>query len=300
MADSYITREYLQKQFQNYSSTVKDTFAKKVDVIPEKIEYENAVDATVTNVKGALDKLMVKTDSELESPLTPNVQMGTLKSSYPKGTPLEEIIRDMLTEELPPVVTMSISPSGTLYDLATDSISSLTINATVTKKTYDVASIKYYVNDTLVKENTNCANGGSYPYIYNKPINSTTVIKVEIEDVKGKKNTATKTINFVGRSYYGYIEPEVEITESVIKTLQNNTLQNTKVLTYSGITCAYHKVVYCYDKAFGELSTIVDPINNFSYNNSFEKKTITVDGIEKWCYILIQPTGADDVTIRFS
>ena len=177
MADSYITREYLQKQFQNYSSTVKDTFAKKVDVVPEKIEYENAVDATVTNVKGALDKLMTKTDSELEAPLTPNVQMGTLKSSYPKGTPLEEIIRDMLTEKIAPKVTLSISPSKTLYDIVTESISSLTINATVTKQTYDVAKITYYINDTVVKENTsNVTNGGSFPYIYNTEINDTVII----------------------------------------------------------------------------------------------------------------------------
>lgn len=281
-------------------TNVKQALDKAMDINVDTLEYENNVDATIDNVRGALDKLMVKTDSELEAPLTPNVQMGTLKSSYPKGTPLEEIIRDMLTEEIPPVVSITLSPSGTLYDVVNDSISSLTINATVTKKTYDIASIKYYVNDTLVKENTNCANGGSYPYIYNTTINSTTVIKVVVEDVEGLKNTVTKTITFVGRSYYGYIEPDVEITESVIKTLQNNVLQNTKTLTYSGITCAYHKVVYCYDKAFGELSTIVDPINNFSYTNSFEKKTITVDGIEKLCYTLIEPTGAENVTIKFS
>ena len=300
MADSYITREYLQKQFQNYSSTVKNTFAKKIDVVPEKIEYENAVDTTVTNVKGALDKLMVKTDGELEAPLTPNVQMGTLKSSYPKGTPLEEIIRDMLTEKIAPKVTLSISPSKTLYDIVTEKISSLTINATVTKQTYDVAKIEYFINDVKVKENTSCASGGLFPYIHNTEIKETVVIKVVVTDTEGLSSTVTKKIEFVGRSYYGYIEPEVEITESVIKTLQNNVLQNTKALTYSGITCAYHKVVYCYDKAFGELSTIVDPINNFSYNNSFEKKTITVDGIEKLCYTLIEPTGADDVTIKFS
>jgi len=328
MADSYVSKDYLQTQFQNYSNVVKNTFAKNVDIIPEKIEYEtsvdptitnakealdkamdinvdtlgyeNDVDATIDNVRGALDKLMTKTDSELEAPLTPNVVMGTLKSSYPKGTPLEEIIRDMLTEKIAPKVVINLSPSTTLYDAVTGSISSLTINATVTKQTYDVAKIEYYINDTLVKSNTNCANGGSYPYIHNTAIDETVVIKVVATDKEGMSNTATKTINFVGRSYYGYIEPDVEITESVIKTLQHNTLQNTKTLTYSGITCAYHKVVYCYDKAFGELSTIVDPINNFSYNNSFEKKTITVDGIEKLCYVLIQATGADDVTIKFS
>lgn len=299
MADSYITREYLQKQFQNYSSTVKDTFAKKVDVVPEKIEYENAVDATVTNVKGALDKLMVKTDSELESPLTPNVQMGTLKSSYPKGTPLEEIIRDMLTEELPPVVTMSISPSGTLYDVVNDSISSLTINATVTKKTYDVASIKYYVNDVLVKENANCANGGSYPYIYNTTINKTSVIKVIITDIKGKTATATKTITFVGQSYYGIVEPTTgTVSEAIIKTL-DKTLKNTNDFVYSNISCEYNKIVYCYPSELGKLSTIADEKNSFNYMESFECQNVTVDGIPYYAYVLIEPTGVDSAEITF-
>ena len=279
---------------------VKNALDKAMNINVSTLEYENAVDATINSVKGALDKLMTKTDSELESPLTPNVQMGTLKSSYPKGTPLEEIIRDMLTEKIAPKVTLSISPSKTLYDVVTEKISSLTINATVTKQTYDVAKIEYFINDVKVKENTSCASGGLFPYIHNTEINDTVVIKVVVTDTEGLKTTVTKKIEFVGRSYYGYIEPGVEITESVIKTLQNNVLQNTKALTYSGITCAYHKVVYCYDKAFGELSTIVDPINNFSYNNSFEKKTITVDSIEKLCYTLIEPTGADDVTIKFS
>ena len=299
MAESYITRDYLQNQFSRYSSTVKDTFAKKVDVVPEKIEYENAVDATVTNVKGALDKLMVKTDSELEAPLTPNVVMGTLKSSYPKGTPLEEIIRDMLTEELPPVVTMSISPSGTLYDVVNDSISSLTINATVTKKTYDVASIKYYVNDVLVKENTNCANGGSYPYIYNTTINKTSVIKVIITDIKGKTATATKTINFVGQSYYGIVEPTIgTVSEAIIKTL-NKTLKNTNDFVYSDISCEYNKIVYAYPSEFGKLATISDVKNNFNYFESFECQNVTVNNIPYYCYLLLEATGVDSAEITF-
>ena len=72
-------------------TNVKQALDKAMDINVDTLEYENNVDATIDNVRGALDKLMTKTDSELEAPLTPNVQMGTLKSSYPKGTPLEEI-----------------------------------------------------------------------------------------------------------------------------------------------------------------------------------------------------------------
>lgn len=280
-------------------TNVKGALDKAMDINVDTLEYENNVDATIDNVRGALDKLMTKTDSELEAPLTPNVQMGTLKSSYPKGTPLEEIIRDMLTEELPPVVTMSISPSGTLYDVVNDSISSLTINTTVTKKTYDVASIKYYVNDTLVKENTNCANGGSYPYIYNTTIDETSVIKVVVTDIKGKTAAATKTITFIGNSYYGIVEPTTStVSEATIKTLNKN-LKNTNDFVYSNISCEYNKIVYCYPSELGKLSTIADEKNSFNYMESFECQNVTVDGIPYYAYVLIEPTGVDSAEITF-
>ena len=57
MAESYITKSYLQTQFQNYSEVIKDNFAKKEDVVVEKIEYTTTEDASVTNVKEALDTI---------------------------------------------------------------------------------------------------------------------------------------------------------------------------------------------------------------------------------------------------
>lgn len=296
-----VTKQYLGEQFKQYSSIVKDTFAKKVDVVPEKIEYENAVDATVTNVKGALDKLMVKTDSELESPLTPNVQMGTLKSSYPKGTPLEEIIRDMLTEKIPAKATVSLSPSKTLYDIVTESISSLTINATVTKQTYDIAKITYYINDVVVKENsTNVANGGSFPYIYNTEINDTVVIKVIVEDKEGLKTTVSKTIEFYPVIYYGIVDAETgEPTEAMIKTLSSK-LQNTKVFTYEGITTDWGKVCVAIPKKLGTISQILDPINALSYNSSFSSVTVNVDGYDYSVLTQIDPSAASGITLKFS
>lgn len=283
--------------------TIRDCGTVNVVADVTKIAYTNADEPTVTNVKTALDKLFDEGGGILETPITANVQIGQVTNgkTYPVGTPLETILREILTEQLPPSANMIISPSKTLYNIVTESIPSLTINCTVTKKSNDVSKIEYFINDTLVHTVTSgVANGGTFPYIYNTEIKSTTTVKVVVTDIKGLKTTQSKTLTFIGMSYYGYIEPDVEVSEAVIKTLQHNVLQNTKALTYSGITCTYHRIVYCYDKAFGELTNIVDPINNFSYNNSFEKRTITVDNVEKWCYILIQATGADDVTVKFS
>lgn len=280
---------------------VKNALDKAMNINVDTLEYENNVDATINNVKGALDKLMTKTDSELEAPLTPNVQMGTLKSSYPKGTPLEEIIRDMLTEKIAPKVTLSISPSKMLYDIVTESISSLTINATVTKQTYDVAKITYYINDTVVKENTsNVTNGGSFPYIYNTEINDTVIIKVIVEDKEGLKTTVTKTIEFYPVIYYGIVDAETgEPTEAMIKTLSSK-LQNTKVFTYEGITTDWGKVCVAIPKKLGTISQIIDPINALSYNSSFSSVTVKVNGYDYSVMTQIDPSAASGITLKFS
>lgn len=298
---AYVTQEYLERQFKNYSNTVKNTFTKKTDMAAENLSYTNTDEAGIDNVKKALDLLFEEGGGVLEEEINPNVSMGSVKANYPVGTPLEVIIRDMLQEKIAPTVSVSINPNKTLYDIVSESIPSLTINATIVKKTNPIEKVEFYVNGALKHTVTSgVANGGNVPYIYNTEIKETTTIKVVVTDSEGLSATQSKTITFVGRSYYGYIEPNVEVSEAMIKTLQHNVLQNTKVLTYSGITCTYHRIVYCYDKAFGELTNIVDPISGFSYNTSFEKKTIIVDGIEKLCYILIEPAGSDDSTVKFS
>lgn len=298
---AYVTQEYLERQFKNYSNAVKNTFTKKTDMTAEKLSYTNADEAGIDNVKKALDLLFEEGGGVLEEEINPNVSMGSVKANYPVGTPLEVIIRDMLQEKIAPTVSVSINPNKTLYDIVSESVPSLTINATIVKKTNPIEKVEFYVNGALKYTVTSgVANGGTFPYIYNTEIKKTTTIKVVVTDSEGLSATQSKTITFVGRSYYGYIEPNVEVSEAVIKTLQHNVLQNTKALTYSGITCTYHRIVYCYDKAFGELTNIIDPISGFSYNNSFEKKTITVDNVEKWCYILIEPAGSDDSTVKFS
>lgn len=279
---------------------VKNALDKAMNIGVNNLEYTNTKDTSITNVKGALDKLMVKADGELEAPLTPNVQMGTLKSSYPKGTPLEEIIRDMLTEKIAPKVTLSISPSKTLYDIVTEKISSLTINATVTKQTYDVAKIEYFINDVKVKENTSCASGGLFPYIHNTEINDTVVIKVVVTDTEGLKTTVTKKIEFYPVIYYGIVDAETgEPTEAMIKTLSSK-LQNTKVFTYEGITTDWGKVCVAIPKSLGTISTILDPINNLSYNSSFSSVTVKVNGYDYSVLTQIDPSAASGITLKFS
>lgn len=268
----------------------------------ENISYENPDDTTVNNIKTALDKLFSEGGGILEEPITSNISIGTIKPNqvFPKGTPLEEIVRQMLTEKVAPTVTMTLNPSTVLYDEVNDSISSLTINAVVTKKTNGISKVVFYVNDVIVHTTTTgVANGGTVPYIHNSTINDDTTIKVVVVDTESLTATATKSIEFIANSYYGLIDANIgEPTESLVKTLTKK-LKNVKKLVYEGITTDWSKVCYAYPAELGKLTSIIDKVNNFNYTSSFQLTTIDVDGINYYVYTLIDPTGADNVTLTF-
>lgn len=300
MADSFVSKEYLQRQFQNYSTVVKNNFEKKGAVTAETLNYSNADEPTVNTVKKALDLLFEEGGGVLEAEIKPNVTMGSVKSEYPVGTSIEEIIRDMLTEKIPPSVTINLNPATTLYDETKDSISSLSINAIVTKKTNDIKKIEYFVNNSLVKTNeTGVAAGGIFPYIYNTTIDDDVTIKVVVTDSEGMTATASKKITFIGQSYYGLVSAETgEPTEAIVKAL-NKKLKDTKKYVYSGITTDWAKICYAYPAELGKLTSIMDKANNFNYTTSFQLNTKNIDGISYYVYTLIDPTGADNVELTF-
>lgn len=302
MSESFVSKEYLQRQFQNYSNVIKNNFEKKGAVTAEKLAYSNAEEPTVSTVKSALDLLFDEGGGVLEEPITANVTIGQVASgtTYPIGTPIEVIIRDMLTEKIAPTVSIILNPATTLYDEVTGSISSLTINATVGKKTNDIEKIEYFINNTKVKTtDTNVANGGTFPYIYNTTIDDDVTIKVIVTDIEGMTATASKTITFIGQSYYGLVDAETgEPTEALVKTL-NKTLKNAKKYVYSGITTNWAKICYAYPAELGKLTSIMDKVNNFNYTSSFQLTTKSIDGISYYIYTLIDPTGADNVELTF-
>ena len=273
-----------------------------IEVEAVNVSYTNTEEPTVNNVKAALDLLFEEGGGILESPITANVQIGQVTNgkTYPVGTPLETILREILTEQLPPSVNMVISPSKTLYNIVTESIPSLTINCTVTKKSNDVSKIEYFINDTLVHTVTSgVANGGTFPYVYNTEIKETTTIKVVVTDSEGLSATSTKKIEFCGSSYHGIVPPETStVTEAMVKTL-TKTLKNTNDFVYSNINCEYNKIVYAFPAEFGKLTMISDVKNNFSYLESFECKNITIDNIPYYAYLLIEAVGVDGAEITF-
>ena len=270
MAESYVTKSYLTTQFQNYSEVLKDTFALKDEV-------SNGV---------------------LEESITATGDIGSITNgkTYDKGTKLEEILRDILITYQKAGLTVSLVPTKELYDVVEEALSSISVSAATTKGTNDITSIKFYIDGVEMKNvTTDVANGGTFKYdhTFATPTNTTFVVKVTVTDGK-QANTVTKTIVFIGKSYYGTVSEDVVTpTEADIKGLQSNTLKNSKKFIYSGIQVDYGKVLYAYPKSLGTLTKIVDA-DNRDYTNSYTVSEVTVDGIPYYAYLLTDAMGTDD------
>lgn len=242
----------------------------------------------------------------LTEELKATVDIGSVTSGkvYPQGTPLETVLRDILIKKENPVVNFSLTPPAILYDKVNDTVSSLVITATVTKKTNNIASVKFYVDNVLVKTiTTGVTSGGTFTYTHNfdTPTNTDFNVKVIAEDIEELTGTKSQNIKFVGKSYYGYVESTVgEPTATQIKALQNSILKDSKGFVYSGITFDYNKVVYAYPSSFGALTSIKDVENNINYTSSFTKTTVTVDGISYYCYTQNDASQAVGINITFA
>ena len=242
---------------------------------------------------------------------TSAVNLGGIKNNQVfDKTPLPDVIDMLLHPYEKPTMTLGINPVKTIYDTVSETLSSITINANVTKKSENIKEVRFYVDNVLVKTDTTHPTGGlvSYTHTFSPATNKTFNVKIECEDIKGtsSKISANTNVYFVGQSYYGVIEDDgsdFTITETLIKGLSETSLKIKKALTYENINATFGRIVYAYPKNLptgGELTSIKDQGTGWSVFDSYAKQEVTVDGIVYLCYYLIDPAGFDGVTMIFA
>lgn len=242
---------------------------------------------------------------------TSAVNLGGIKNNQVfDKTPLPDVIDMLLHPYEKPTMTLGINPVKTIYDTVSETLSSITINANVTKKSENIKEVRFYVDNVLVKTDTTHPTGGlvSYTHTFSPATNKTFNVKIECEDIKGtsSKISANTNVYFVGQSYYGVIEDDgsdFTITETLIKGLSETSLKIKKALTYKNINATFGRIVYAYPKNLptgGELTSIKDQGTGWSVFDSYAKQEVTVDGIIYICYYLIDPAGFDGVTMIFA
>ena len=274
-----------------------------------KLDIET-VDGTFTtpNLKGADGQGGTGGDTYTG---TSAVDLGGIKNNQVfNKTPLADVIDMLLHPYEKPTMTLGINPVKTIYDTVSETLSSITINANVTKKSENIKEVRFYVDNVLVKTDTTHPTGGlvSYTHTFSPATHKTFNVKIECEDIKGtsSKISANTNVYFVGQSYYGVIEDDgsdFTITETLIKGLSETSLKIKKALTYENINATFGRIVYAYPKNLptgGELTSIKDQGTGWSVFDSYAKQEVTVDGIVYLCYYLIDPAGFDGVTMIFA
>ncbi|MCR4803682.1 MAG: hypothetical protein K5895_11900 [Lachnospiraceae bacterium] len=211
-----------------------------------------------------------------------------------------------------PSLTLNYQPQKNLYDAVTESLNSITIGTNVTKNTNEIASVKFYVDNTVVHELTGASikDGGQFSYTHNfsSPKKTTFSVKTSVTDklVDGNGNqtstTSASQIVFIGKSYYGVVEDDgtaFSVTESLVKEL-DNILKNVKGYTYNDINATYGRIIYAYPKSLGALSKITDVKTGWDVTASYTSTEVNVDGIDYYVWYLTEPAGYDNVQMKFS
>lgn len=270
-----------------------------------EIDEDNHLIVTLTD-DSVIDAGSLGSGGVLSEDLIATTEIGSIKAGkkYEKGTPLEAILRDILIKVEAPLVSITFNPAQTIYDIIEDELAFIQVKATVTKKTYNVKSVRLYVDDVLIEnKETGVEAGGIVTFSYTPaaPIKKTSVFKVIVEDIEGNTKSTTSTISFVGKTYYGYVAKDITAPdEEQIKGLQNTALKTVKGFAYEGITFDFNKIVYAYPQSFGALTSIKDLLNNLNYTNSFTRTEIEVDGIPYYCYTQNNASKAAGINITFA
>ena len=224
---------------------------------------------------------------------------GIKKNQIFNNATLQEMFDMLLHPYEKPAMTLGINPTKTIYDKVTETLTSITINANVTKKTENIKEVRFYVDNVLVNTDTSHPNGGlvSYTHTFASPTNTTFNVKIECEDIKGatSKVSANTNVYFVGKSYYGCLPEGTTFDEASIKTL-NTVLKKELKYKYSGITTTgtnlYH-IVLCQPKEFGIITSVKDALN-FEYIQDYTVRDIIIDGIYYTLMYLTNPVSVTD------
>ena len=305
MANKYVDEKVLTTSLSNFATKVSKNFAFKKEAIKE-LSIEDAIptgstetdkvkclkivyaDDSLVNSKGQIVDHVIYLDMSslvgsasssgaITKDFTTNITVGGIDGGtlIAKDTSIEDVIKSILVKYFPADLYISLNPSKTLYKIG-EVVYSIDMIATVTKKSENIESIKYYIDGALVdtKDETTdpgIENGGTYTYTHGTPFSTDTTFKVDVYD---GKNITTKTIKieFVNPFYCG-------LASSTLQEI----VQKKDDYTYNNITCNNDSIVFKYPKSYGTLTSILDS-NNFENISAFTQSEEVINSVDYYVY----------------
>ena len=216
---------------------------------------------------------------------TTNIDCGGIaaNTSIDSDMTVVEFLKALTVAYLKPVIDSFIG-SAQVLNCKGDTISGVTLTATVTKKSEPIANVKFLRDGSVIQTDSSKPTGGTYSYAYGANITTDTTFKLEVDD---GKSTVFKLLEykFVDPIYYG-MTSIVSPTETDITSLTKLVAEKENVTL--SFTAVNQRATFAYPASYGDLVKITDQ-NTFDNTSGFTKSTATVNGVP---YIVYQSGAA--------
>ena len=218
------------------------------------------------------------------------VAIGGLPLGYTSdGISIVELIDNMLHPYKAPSISLSITPSNTLYELGA-TISSLTLKATITQGSNDITSLVFLKDGSPLPSTSN-------PTLTQSNIRNNVTYSAYVSDNINRINSNSINIKFINPIYIGSLS---EVNSTNIKAMTKKVV-NVGSQSY---TYTIHNKKMCIAFPNGwTLRNIIDP-NGFDITQSFTKETINIyclDGNSKpYTVYSSEFTSQSSFTVKFN
>ena len=162
------------------------------------------------------------------------------------------------------------------------------------------SEIKIYINDTLLDEiytisiNEDTNESCSIHFDTDKSITENTTIKVTSK-TNGRLVSVSDKFTFVNPVLYG--TSDTNVLDDCISNASEFITTKKKLQFTFNTDFGYSFIMY--DATWGNLSSIIDP-NGFNITSSYNKSEITIDEVNYYMYISIDPSGISNFKITFN
>ena len=305
-------------QGYNYTITTNDWITLDVDIITfgqftSLMSYVYSGGILVINKHKLLDKFEIEiaenTGSSGGQTINPSYNgisllTGEQFTSSGLQDTLDKIIR--ITYLAP---TISIAGSSNIVREKGDTVSSITLTATIAKKSNDVSEVRFYQGATLLDTQTSggaIASGGQSTYVYSTSFDDNISFSSQVDDALDGGNqtigtSASISYTFVYPYYVGadvtdLLDTEIILLEKVVQTAKTS---YTKVFTADAGDVFY----IAYPDTISPLTSILD-VNSFetisSWTHFYENLTCLDGSTQSYrVYEFDNPVAAGDYQYTF-
>lgn len=200
------------------------------------------------------------------------------------STDLDDTLRKILNfSYLPPLI--SLSGSSNVLREKGDTVSSVTLTASLTKRSDPLAEVRFYLNpSTLLDTQTSgggLPNGGNSTYVYSTPFSDSVTFRAEVDDdgTSGGPTTvqATTTYNFVYPYYVG--AGSAGLSAASVAGLTKRIIQSSATRTETIAASNGNVFYFAYPASYGALVSILD-VNNFETIGDWTLRTENITGLD--------------------